>query len=285
MSNNLTMTLLLIFGIVIASIIFLIIIVKSKRDLVGKIKRGNTEATIEVTQRKDDKKETKESNKSSDTKVAISQANEDEFDLDKLSLHRFFTTILPQYTSENYIFNLYNETLRIGIIKDSEEIAQFKKILASKYLHLCLFKVLGENVRKWITDLVEELSRTKNYNKIPSNFYVISQYITQYKTEAYKEGKSMEFKFQNKIFYGIPTKFMTRFNNWSDNNMIRVYNMISDVLYSTQNNWFAKTIELLDLFEVIFMMLHDQMDATLIILNGEIANFLEKIKEDNYESI
>jgi hypothetical protein len=56
--------------------------------------------------------------------------------------------------------------------------------------------------------------------------------------------------------------------------------MISDVLYSTQDSWFAKTIELLDLFEIIFLMLHDQMDATLIILNGEMATFIKKIKDE-----
>jgi hypothetical protein len=59
--------------------------------------------------------------------------------------------------------------------------------------------------------------------------------------------------------------------------MNRIYTMISDVLYSAQSNWYTKTIELLDLFEVIFMILHDQMDATLIILNGEIEDFVEHL--------
>jgi hypothetical protein len=281
MSDNIILTLGLVFGIIVTSILLLIIIIKSKRDLVGKVKHGNTEASIKVTRIKNDNDTSKDSRE----KPLSPQVNESDFDLDKLSLHRFFTTILPQYTTENYIFNLYDETKRLGMVKDSEEMSNFKKLLASKYLHLCLFKALGEHVKKWITDLVNEVSTTKNYTKIPSNFYVVSQYITKYKTEAYREGKQIEFKFQDKLFYGIPPKFMTRFNNWSDNNMVRVYNMISDVLYSTQNNWFARTIELLDLLEVIFMMLHDQMDATLIILNGEISNFLEKIKNSSSEEI
>jgi hypothetical protein len=173
----------------------------------------------------------------------------------------------------------------MGIIKDPEEISSFKKLLASKYLYLCLFKVLGNNVWQWINDVVNEIKTKNTGEKVPSAFFTISQYITQYKNEAYREGKAIDFKFNDKTFYGIPSKFMTRFNDWSDSNMNRVYDMISSVLYSTQNNWFAKSIELLDLFEVIFIMLHDQMDATLIILNGEITNFIKKLKEKSPNEI
>jgi hypothetical protein len=279
MPDKIIIILSLVFGIALSSAFIVIALIKSKRDFVGKVKHGNTEASIKVI--KTDSK----NNKSLPKDNLQLQVNESEYDLDKLSSHRFFTTVLCQYTSENYIFNLYNEALRLGIRNDTEAEAQFKKLAASKYLHLCLFKVLGEHVKKWITDLVDEVSTTKNYTKIPATFYAISQYITQYKTEAYREGMSIEFKFQEKTLYGIPSKFMERFNTWSDANMIRVYNMISDVLYSTQNNWFARTIELLDLLEVIFMMLHDQMDATLTILNGEITSFLKRLNENNIEII
>jgi hypothetical protein len=257
----------LILGIIVAAIAFLVIAIKTKRNIEGTIKHGDSEASLKLGGII--KKEPKAG------KAAINL----EYDLEKLTLHRFFTSILVQYTADNGIFNLYNETVRLGIIKDTEEMAQFKTLIASKYLNLCLFKALGEHIKKWITDLVNEVSATKAYDKIPKNFFALSQYITKYKNDAYKEGKSIEFKFNDKVFYGIPTKFMHRFNNWSDTNMTRVYNMISDALYSTQNNWFAKTIELLDLFEIIFIILHDQMDSTLIILNGEISNFLKKLKE------
>jgi hypothetical protein len=115
---------------------------------------------------------------------------------------------------------------------------------------------------------------------VPDTFYTISQYITRYKTGAYKEGKLLEFEFNGQIFNGIPSKFMKKFDSWSDTRMTKVYGMISDALYSTQSSWFAKTIELLDLFEIIFMILHDQMDATLIVLNGEIESFLKDIHKN-----
>jgi hypothetical protein len=265
----------LILGIIIAGIILIVIALKSKRNIEGSVKHGKTEASIKVTSNNNLKEIKNEQPGSNPVQT------ESKFDLEKLTLHRFFTTILVQYTADSSIFNLYNETVRLGIIKDSEEIAQFKKLIASKYLNLCLFKVLGEHIKAWINNLVKEVNESNNPpDKVPNNFFAISQHITQYKNDAYKEGKSIEFKYSNKTFYGIPTKFMHRFNNWSDSNMTRVYNMISDALYSTQDNWFAKTIELLDLFEVIFIMLHDQMDATLIILNGEIANFIKRLKED-----
>jgi hypothetical protein len=240
-------------------------LIKSKKEFSTTVKHGNTEFGIKVGTKNEE--------------ISQETPNNEEYDLDKLTLHRFFTSVLCQYTADNCIFNLYNETTRLGITKDNEEMIYFKKMFASKYLNQCLFKVLGRNIKKWVDDIVSELKKTNNFNKIPNSFYSISQYITEYKTAAYKEGKSIDFKYKDKEFYGIPTKFMTRFNNWSDTNMNRVYNMISDVLYSTQNTWFAKTIELLDLFEVIFMMLHDQMDSTLIILNGELSNFVKKIKE------
>jgi hypothetical protein len=272
--ENLILILGLIFGSLIALSLLIIILSKSKREVEGAVKHGNTEAKIKIGPGAGDKN-AENAEKADKKESFINQG----YDLDKLTTHRFFTSVLCQYTADNCTFNLYNETLRLGIIKDDEEIASFKKLLASKYLHQCLFKVLGEHVRQWINDIVNEVKTKNNADKAPGTFFAISQYITQYKSEGYKEGKQAEFKYNGKSFYGIPAKFMTRFNNWSDSNMNRVYNMISDVLYSTQNNWFAKTIELLDLFEVIFMMLHDQMDATLIILNGEIAAFLKKLKE------
>jgi hypothetical protein len=269
----------LILGIMIAVIILILVVIKSKRNIETKIRYKDGEASVKLTDGTTKQSEIAGHSQNGPPKGEI--INPEKFDLDKLVLHRFFNTVLVQHTSDNCIFNLYNETLRLGIIKDTEEIAQFKKLIASKYLNACLFKVLGEHIKKWIAALVKEVSETEVYDKVPNNFFLISQHITQYKNDAYKEGKTIEFKFNNKVFYGIPTKFMHRFNNWSDTNMTRVYNMISDALYSTQDTWFAKTIELLDLFEVIFIMLHDQMDATLIILNGEIANFLKKIKEES----
>jgi hypothetical protein len=267
--NSQSFVLGLILLIIIAIGIIINKLIKSKKEISTTLKHGKTEFGIRVGSSGGDKSESSPGEK----------VNSDEYDLDKLTLHRFFTSVLCQYTADNCIFNLYNETIRLEIIKDSEEISYFKKMLASKYLNRCLFKVLGIHVKKWIDDIVVEVTKTKNFTKIPNSFYSISQYIAQYKTEAYKEGKSVDFKYQDKEYYGIPAKFMTRFNNWSDSSMNRVYNMISDVLYSTQNNWFAKTIELLDLFEVIFMMLHDQMDATLIILNGELASFVKKLQK------
>jgi hypothetical protein len=263
--------LLLVLVIVIAVSYNINKLIKSKREISTTLKHGNTEVGIKVSNGND-------KNEEEDTpKESINEATE--CDLDKLTNHRFFTSILCQYTSDNCAFNLYNETIRLGVIKDDEEMAYFKKMLASKYINKCLFKVLGKHVKKWIDDIVIEVNKTNNITKAPTSFYSISQYITQYKTEAYKESKSIDFKYKNKEFFGIPTKFINRFNAWSDLNMNRVYDMISDVIYSTQNTWFAKTIELLDLFEIIFIMLHDQMDATLIILNGELASFVNKIKE------
>jgi hypothetical protein len=276
---------ILVLGLITTSIIAAAILIKiisrSKKDIEGAVQHGNSKISLKVTSGKED-------NKADQSKTQLTPAqsqlsiNDQNFDLDKLSLHRFFTTVVCQYTTDICIFNLYDETLRIGVINDTEEVANFKKLLASRYLHLCLFKVLGEHVKQWIDDLVAEAEKIDiSSNKIPSTFYTISQYITKYKTEAYKEGKTTEFKYNDKVIYGIPAKFMTRFNEWSDSKMVRVYNMISDVLYSTQNTWFAKTIELLDLFEVIFIMLQDQMDATLIILNGEVTQYLKSLKEED----
>jgi hypothetical protein len=264
------------FGILVAVIVLVVILIKSKRNIEGSIKHGNSEASLKLSGGTATQSKLKEE-AGEDKKILRGDI---EYDLEKLKLHKFFTTVLVQYTTDNSIFNLYNETLRLNIIKDNEEMAQFKKLLATKYLNSCLFKVLGEHVQRWISDIVKEMEDSEDLSKVPNGFFEISKYITKYKNEAYKEGKSIEFKYNNRVFYGIPIQFMNRFNNWSDVNMARVYDMISDALYSTQNNWFAKTIELLDLFEVIFIMLHDQMDATLIILNGEIASFLKKLKED-----
>jgi hypothetical protein len=275
---------ILVLGLIIISIIATAILIKiisrSKKDIEGEVSHGKSKISLKVTSGKEgNKTDPAQSQALVQSQLSIDDQN---FDLDKLSLHRFFTTVICQYTTDNCIFNLYDETLRIGVINDTEEVANFKKLLASRYLHSCLFQVLGEHVKQWIDDLVAEAKKIDiNSNKIPSTFFTISQYITKYRTEAYKEGKTTEFKYNDKVIYGIPAKFMTRFNEWSDSKMVRVYNMISDVLYSTQNTWFAKTIELLDLFEVIFIMLQDQMDATLIILNGEVTQYLKSLKEED----
>jgi hypothetical protein len=276
--------LFLIFLIIIGCIIFFSIIIRSRHKFSGSFKHGNTEAKVEFD--KSEKNEIKTESKRNEGNNKIIE-NQD-FDFNKLLVHRFFTSTLNKFTSDNCIFELYDETVKMGIKKDTEEISSFKKLIASRYLNNCLFKVLGDNTREWINDLVKEMKGSPDKNKVPDTFYTISQYITKYKKAAYKEGKLIEFEFNDRKFYGIPTKFMKKFNSWSDIRMNKVYTMISDVVYSTQNTWFAKTIELLDLFEVVFMMLHDQMDATLIILNGEIELFLRELsanKEKDFDEI
>jgi hypothetical protein len=100
--------------VVILGLILLIIVAigfviakvaKSKKEFSGTVKHGNTELGIKIGS--DSKQNSGEEPVKNEDKIS------QEYDLDKLTLHRFFTSVLTQYTSDTCIFNLYDETIRL----------------------------------------------------------------------------------------------------------------------------------------------------------------------------
>jgi hypothetical protein len=153
---------------------------------------------------------------------------------------------------------------------------ELKRVFAGKYLRSCLFKVLGEYIKTWVDNICASVEKSNKRNEDPACFFDIAQFLTKYKDAAYREGRSLEFTFKGEQFHGIPAVFMEKFNSWGDENMTRIYSIISDILYSAQNTWFSKAIEMLDTFELIFIILSNEMDGTLMIINGELEAELKR---------
>ena len=60
--------------------------------------------------------------------------------------------------------------------------------------------------------------------------------------------------------------------------MNTVNSSLNLVVYSANNNnWFSNVKEILDIYDITFGMMLNDVDATLVILNGEMKKYVEEL--------
>lgn len=195
--------------------------------------------------------------------------------------HNFFTHTAKQYTKTFHGFSLYNRVCAKNIKHDSEEVMEFKKLIAGKYLHECLFKYFCDMLEKWILSMEEEcidrLKTDPSDDSIPTSYYSCLEPFMNYKEEASKLARNITFTFAGKTIHGIPDEFVDVLNDMSMKNVNVVNSSLNIILYTVTDRWIEKVKEILDMYILVFGLILNDVDATLIILNGEMKAYVENL--------
>lgn len=194
--------------------------------------------------------------------------------------HRFFSNTIHKYITNPCKFHLYEAMVSYGVKKESPEIIEFKKMIAAKYLKLCLFEYLKKSFELWVDEICSEVSSEKfdiTQDKPPLSFYKIGKYITDYQDNTSSLARSLSFQFKYRSVQGIPEQFIQKFNDWSIKDIVIAQDMIDKVLYNSNLKWQDKIYEVLDMFELILKFISNDVDATLVLLNGELEHYVEEL--------
>ena len=291
----LTPVLALVLAIIVALIVLVLVllIMKSGRSFSTTFKRHDNEVKLSIGKNAKNEVHTKHSNKQTTSTKDDSPSGSPgkiptnveplSFDPSQITEHRFFTSAVYRYTSEVCEFRLYESALEHGIKNDPADVAEFKKLIATKYLHKCLFEYIVRVTREWSETLLAEVNVEHPElccGTPPSIFGIIEDFV-KYRQEARRRARELDFYFLGKPIHGIPNEFIDKLDNWSVRNMNMIREIAERVLYTPNLPWPNKAREILDMLEMSLDYMQNDVDATLILLNGEMERYVENLKKDD----
>ena len=86
--------------------------------------------------------------------------------------------------------------------------------------------------------------------------------------------------FNNHLIDGIPPDFVKYFCKIVNRDMKTIQEVMSSIIYVTDVSWYNKVIEILDILELVLVYIKDSVDATLVVLNGQLEKYLEELNKE-----
>ena len=197
--------------------------------------------------------------------------------------HKFFSYTKFKYVGVDYnlSFETYEMLIAHGIKVESEELQEFKKLIASRFLSDCIFKYLFESVKKWIDDIVREYEvSTDEKNFVPVTLCDIIEDLVHFTKETTRMSSQVRLTFNNHLIDGIPPDFVKYFCKIVNRDMKTIQEVMSSIIYVTDVSWYNKIIEILDILELVLVYIKDSVDATLVVLNGQLEKYLEELNKE-----
>lgn len=197
--------------------------------------------------------------------------------------HKFFSYTKFKYVGVDYnlSFETYEMLIAHGIKVESEELQEFKKLIASRFLSDCIFKYLFESVKKWIDDIVREYeASTDEKNFVPVTLCDIIEDLVHFTKETTRMSSQVRLTFDNHLIDGIPPDFVKYFCKIVNRDMKTIQEVMSSIIYVTDVSWYNKVIEILDILELVLVYIKDSVDATLVVLNGQLEKYLEELNKE-----
>lgn len=279
--------------VIVVVVLFIVLIINSKKTgdkSSAKVKVGNVELEFGISPGDKNKLvETKNSsipntvnkpeNLANTSSVASGNINTNKKPLSAnlLKTHVFFTSTIPTFTKNSYDFTLYERMCKSGIKTEDSKVKAFKRIIATKYLNNCLFGYLSNIISKWVEKSIDEYN-SSTADEVPQSFYDIFNSIILYRDEVQKIASNIEFEFDGKLVRGIPREFIETLNEYASKDITSIQNSLRLLIFSSDvNTWFQHLVEILDVCEVFFSMILNDIDATLVVLNGEMESYVNKL--------
>lgn len=200
-----------------------------------------------------------------------------------LCSHKFFSSVKYEFVEKDYefTFSLYDTLLKHGVKVEDQILIDFKKSLANKFLSDCLFKYLNESTKTWIKSILSDYSRAseKEINKnnyMPESMCNIIENLVHFSKETKHLAENLRFTFKNKSVNGIPVEFVDCFCTTVNKSISSIQQLFSSIIYTTNNSWVEKIIEILDIYELALDYIKNSVDSTLVIMNGQMKKYVEK---------
>lgn len=200
-----------------------------------------------------------------------------------LCSHKFFSSVKYEFVEKDYefTFSLYDTLLDHGIKNEEQLLVDFKKSLANKFLSDCLFKYLNESTKSWIKNILIDYSKASESdivkeNYMPESMCDIIENLVHFSKETKHLAENLRFSFRNKTINGIPVEFVDCFCKTVNKSITSIQQLFSSIIYTTNNSWVEKIIEILDIYELALDYIKNSVDSTLVIMNGQMKKYVDK---------
>ena len=212
----------------------------------------------------------------------------EDFFVQQIQNHRFFSAVQYKYVDVDYgfEFEIYGLLLSHKIKNESEDLIEFKKLIATRFLSDCIFKFLRDTMQKYVKDVLNEYyEKRRNGELYTSNSTVmcgVIENIMHFTKTVTHLASQTTFKYKNKTIEGIPPDFVKYFCRVISKDINTLSSTFSNIIYGTSSPWYIKINEILDFLELVIVYIKESVDSTLVVLNGQLQKFVDDIlKEDN----
>lgn len=211
----------------------------------------------------------------------------EDFFVQQIQNHRFFSAVQYKYVDVDYgfEFEIYGLLLSHKIKTESEDLIEFKKLVATRFLSDCIFKFLRDTMQKYVKDVLNEYyEKRRNGESYSSNSAVmcgVIENVMHFTKTVTHLASQTTFKYKNKTIEGIPPDFVKYFCRVISKDINILSSTFSNIIYGTSSPWYIKINEILDFLELVIVYIKESVDSTLVVLNGQLQKFVNDIlKED-----
>lgn len=211
----------------------------------------------------------------------------EDFFVQQIQNHRFFSAVQYKYVDVDYgfEFEIYGLLLSHKIKNESEDLVEFKKLIATRFLSDCIFKFLRDTMQKYVKDvLAEYYEKRRNGELYTSNSSVmcgVIENIMHFTKTVTHLASQTTFKYKNKTIEGIPPDFVKYFCRVISKDINVLSSTFSNIIYGTSSPWYIKINEILDFLELVIVYIKESVDSTLVVLNGQLQKFVDDILKEN----
>lgn len=208
--------------------------------------------------------------------------NEDFF-VQQIQNHRFFSAVQYKYVDVDYgfEFEIYSLLLSHKIKNESEDLIEFKKLIATRFLSDCIFKFLRDTMQKYVKDVLNEYYEKRRTSESYSSNSVVMcgviENIMHFTKTVTHLASQTTFKYKNKTIEGIPPDFVKYFCRVISKDINTLSSTFSNIIYGTSSPWYIKINEILDFLELVIVYIKESVDSTLVVLNGQLQKFVNEI--------
>ncbi len=211
----------------------------------------------------------------------------EDFFVQQIQNHRFFSAVQYKYVDVDYgfEFEIYGLLLSHKIKNESEDLVEFKKLIATRFLSDCIFKFLRDTMQKYVKDVLNEYyEKRRNGESYSNNSAVmcgVIENVMHFTKTVTHLASQTTFKYKNKTIEGIPPDFVKYFCRVISKDINILSSTFSNIIYGTSSPWYIKINEILDFLELVIVYIKESVDSTLVVLNGQLQKFVNDIlKED-----
>lgn len=211
----------------------------------------------------------------------------EDFFVQQIQNHRFFSAVQYKYVDVDYgfEFEIYGLLLSHKIKNESEDLVEFKKLIATRFLSDCIFKFLRDTMQKYVKDVLSEYyEKRRNGELYASNSSVmcgVIENIMHFTKTVTHLASQTTFKYKNKTIEGIPPDFVKYFCRVISKDINILSSTFSNIIYGTSSPWYIKINEILDFLELVIVYIKESVDSTLVVLNGQLQKFVDDILKEN----
>jgi len=175
--------------------------------------------------------------------------------------------------AQHEVFVNISAMIEPGIMFKDMIMSPEKKIVIKTFIEECWVPLFRDKIKGFV-DLLTSCSAEDCMRTL----YTLPEKIYEGIEECYHSAKEVRISLPNgRFIIGVPPVFIERFKEWSKSHTYLLVKKVKGTIYSSfYRTWQMRMIVILDLFDTYFALTKEDLEATVVSLNGEMEKAIKE---------